>query len=1059
VMKNRRWKELTTEDREWIFKMNECLRPWSIAFLGLSTKKMHQKMYSTWSNNNVLKDIKDGMGVIYIKYNLKNNDTYTGKTKHYKKRFYAHMKSTWEHNYDEPSTNKEYKKYKQMGKIDAIYWLTIPMFNAQGKDVSRIENWMIHYLNTNLNQDVFAKPWVQAKRVNVDSDCIKKNIRDRRNFLLRESKKWKGYRCHTNLTKYECDGRIWFDILPLLKKCEEGKLLKIKVVCGTVDLTQWYKIKKLLTYSYAKIDDKEISTLKEVDTNMLHGKYAGMRRDLCIIIRKSDYKLITEGYWITPENAQEIEYETKPIKYNIPRGDAGNKNKDYRNNNAIQEIPKYWITPEKTVIGIFVPAGKDNMITFLGKVSDYELHEVWKNRRILNKYLSSNYGNYIWEECELRYAGFNRKPICLRIPKLLPLNGGKLREQIRQLLTTYSTWPEYLIEWHIRNMRFYRTSFPNFHDILINVNKHWRPTGICACDALKRKLKKYKSVWEPDKIDGHFFCIGRDYKGPFEGIMKYTNTNIPTIKRQDKISQWKRILSSLPINIPISEMASLVRKMDIGFQSRHDMKWPTTRDAYRLKKLLDGMVIAPIDKNIGEFSISCPIIYEKALKKAYTIGDGYEQVWIRKHTPYQVKKMGKDKIHKYVLNNEHKGKKRQSGDREDVIKAWKGIYKAKGWQRFGKFDDNGDINKPYILFKSKNVTSKDIRKEKWAKARPITPQTKHPMRIMYGKAGRAWYFIATNAEIGGLTIPNLQDIPEFLRQSSSEIRKEYGTLKTKLYDIEGCFSFMPHNAIKIAVTEIVSQLKRKGFSGVWVPRSKKNPCTWKQKDRNMKRKTGTWMPLEELKDILIFALDNTYIKMDEDTVLRQTLGIPMGNALSPGICILTCAWMEKEWMASIDKETLERVRGARYMDDILLIYSNEIKEKEFLESIKNHCYWEPLVLTECQTDTFLENKFFITKNSEIGFRLKNDNEETLKIWRYNHYSSGMDYQTKRKVISAMLHKVHHHASDEAQLKISAKAKLKEFELLEYPKGILRYLCKEVGFQTGDNTWYEISRTI
>ena len=64
-------------------------------------------------------------------------------------------------------------------------------------------------------------------------------------------------------------------------------------------------------------------------------------------------------------------------------------------------------------------------------------------------------------------------------------------------------------------------------------------------------------------------------------------------------------------------------------------------------------------------------------------------------------------------------------------------------------------------------------------------------------------------------------------------------------------------------------------------------------------------------------------------------------------------------MTSINTNTLERFKGVRYMDDIMLIYAYEIKEKEFLDSIKNHCYWTPLVLAECETNTFLENKFFV----------------------------------------------------------------------------------------------------
>ena len=44
------------------------------------------------------------------------------------------------------------------------------------------------------------------------------------------------------------------------------------------------------------------------------------------------------------------------------------------------------------------------------------------------------------------------------------------------------------------------------------------------------------------------------------------------------------------------------------------------------------------------------------------------------------------------------------------------------------------------------------------------------------------------------------------------------------------------------------------------------------------------------------------------------------------------------------------------------------------------------------------------------------------------------------------------ASDPEQLTISAMAKCKEFLDLEYPPGILRYMCAALARETGHSSW-------
>ena len=142
-----------------------------------------------------------------------------------------------------------------------------------------------------------------------------------------------------------------------------------------------------------------------------------------------------------------------------------------------------------------------------------------------------------------------------------------------------------------------------------------------------------------------------------------------------------------------------------------EMNFPTTKDVYLTRKALKGLLIGELDKNPGELSLCCPCLYKTSLDKLYNQNTGYEEVKIRKVTSYQMKKWTSNKIHEYVLQKEDP-QNNQKGTLGDVIKAWKALYKSKGWSRFAKFDSKGGFNIPYSLYKAKNVIDPEVRRDK-----------------------------------------------------------------------------------------------------------------------------------------------------------------------------------------------------------------------------------------------------------------------------------------------------------------------------------------------------------
>ena len=108
------------------------------------------------------------------------------------------------------------------------------------------------------------------------------------------------------------------------------------------------------------------------------------------------------------------------------------------------------------------------------------------------------------------------------------------------------------------------------------------------------------------------------------------------------------------------------------------------------------------------------------------------------------------------------------------------------------------------------------------------------------------------------------------------------------------------------------------------------------------------MPFQDLLDIAMFSLDHTLITR-KGIIMKQILGIPMGDPLSPAMTIGTCCWMEQKWLGQQPPETKDMFRAKRYMDDILLMYVKSVRWQDaaFIKHFEaSECYWPPLELEE-----------------------------------------------------------------------------------------------------------------
>ena len=305
-------------------------------------------------------------------------------------------------------------------------------------------------------------------------------------------------------------------------------------------------------------------------------------------------------------------------------------------------------------------------------------------------------------------------------------------------------------------------------------------------------------------------------------------------------------------------------------------------------------------------------------------------------------------------------------------------------------------------------------------------------------------------------------VPAFLKEA--EQLRAFGEIDVIIRDIEGCYPNMPKETIRWALRRIAKDLEEKhGYGGVTVPKwSPTKACSWKPP----KNKGAVFIPWQVMLDVMEFSLDNALIEAPEGgkKLLRQVSGIPMGDPISQGMTVGTCAWMENEWMSWLSAKDKEMFRAKRYMDDILLIFSKNPgwDYKKFVADFeRSECYQAPLTLEEGGRGTFLETTFELQANGTFRHHLKNENNmgERPKIWRYTDLRSHGRYEQKRALITGRMRAVHKMASDKLALRQSALQKLNEFKRLGYPPGLLRGVCNFMGATTGEGTWIGVRNAI
>ena len=169
-------------------------------------------------------------------------------------------------------------------------------------------------------------------------------------------------------------------------------------------------------------------------------------------------------------------------------------------------------------------------------------------------------------------------------------------------------------------------------------------------------------------------------------------------------------------------------------------------------------------------------------------------------------------------------------------------------------------------------------------------------------------------------------------------------------------------------------------------------------------------------------------------------------------------WNDNQWYAKLTPGERWNFKGARYMDDILLITRKSKPEEgwnreEFITKFtESQCYSKPLKLEYAGDKVFLETEFRTDGKLEWQYRLKNDNATERKVWRYHHNNSALPFEMKKATLFAILRKVQHMASDKRELFASACDKLNEFAELQYSCGLRKFVCAIMARDYNNTVW-------
>ena len=382
-----------------------------------------------------------GTCVVYVRWNLQNQDTYVGQTSDFDSRIAQHFMKTLKHEVGSYQCKgcSEHAKYLKHRPVKAAYWFMTPLQVCEHSEEAKLLEAKIERCEDPVLNRLRWKP---KGELNYELQCRQQN-KERRATAPRSMRG----------TPWKKEATL---LLPGSGRLQKGSISYFQMEKGA----RFFSLDHLL-WELQNGDSPGPYQVKYEIRRMTAGCWRRTREVY------GDTELEVEGGNITlrewTKSAAKI-YSggiIKIIKIVCSKTDSKRKHE-------IEEL----------------------IATGLREATDGKLLLLWHSRKEYQKSLRGAFLKKVWDELERRYTGLTRRPIHLRIPFVHGVDPRMMKMQLYELIEHVGKdWPSYVVEWHKQQLKITTVSRPSVGDIMTNVT---RPTSFgksCVCGQVHQKLR------------------------------------------------------------------------------------------------------------------------------------------------------------------------------------------------------------------------------------------------------------------------------------------------------------------------------------------------------------------------------------------------------------------------------------------------------------------------------------------------------------------------------------------------------------------------------------------
>ncbi|GBG80523.1 hypothetical protein CBR_g30984 [Chara braunii] len=256
----------------------------------------------------------------------------------------------------------------------------------------------------------------------------------------------------------------------------------------------------------------------------------------------------------------------------------------------------------------------------------------------------------------------------------------------------------------------------------------------------------------------------------------------------------------------------------------------------RVTNELKNLVRAPLDHNLGDTVIMCPVMYTTAMYETFVKNEGYVVVEMKE---------------------------------EEFLTEVRRHYEQQGLTTMGKWNKDGKLGRAYVLPKHKDVQ----------RFRPICPTYDEPFvstcKLVASALNGLIDALPANNHFNLKLVSQLKERVRVVNRRLNMVKSRAG-IETRSFDIKDMFSTLPHGAILSSVRWLLEwhgnrgrksvSIKTRG-KGVWVGKSEKGS-------------NGKTFTFAQLMCFVEFDLQHCYTQA-AGTLLKQEVGnleSPWGKA-------------------------------------------------------------------------------------------------------------------------------------------------------------------------------------